>query len=507
MSPVDDLVAGPSSKGDDLKTLMVTVGTDHHPFDRIVRWAVEFAAARPGLEVVIQAGTSTVPATLPPNVVASAYLAFDDLRAAMDRATVIVTHGGPATIGDALEIGHRPVVMPRDPQRGEHVDGHQQRFAKFLAEHDQVDVALEVADLDAVLRARLEVPIRTARTTTTRTGVRELAVRSQEILDAVDAFDRRANVVPKVTVGYIGGLGRSGSTVLTMLLNRVPQVASVGELGHIWKRGLLDNELCECGEPFHQCLFWTAVGRLAFGGWDEIDPDEAYALQRRVDRNRYILNALAPRAWDRYRIDLAVYARRLARIYEAIAQVAGVSVVLDSTKHLSMAYVLRNVAAVDVRVVHLVRDPRGVAHSWQRQRQRPEIADRVEMMPTMSPARTSARWLGYNLGFDALARLGTPTMRLRYETFVEEPAASLQEVAEFVGFEIADVQTLLDAPSDLRVSTHSIGGNPVRFRQGPLHLRNDAQWKRSMADRDKRLVTFATAPLRPRYGYRNGDST
>lgn len=486
--------------------VVITVGTDHHRFDRVVDWAVDFAGRHSEVDLVVQAGTSRPPKQHPPNVRIEQYLNFDELRDAMDRATLVVTHGGPATIGDALEMGQRPIVVPRDPARAEHVDGHQQRFAKFMAENGQVDVAKEMDDLEAVVVRRLKDPSRSKRTTTARTGVRELGVRSNEILEAIDAWDARAKVSPTLTVGYIGGLGRSGSTVLTMLLNQVPTVASVGELGHIWKRGLLDDELCECGEPFHQCLFWTAVGRRAFGGWDELDPDEAYALQRRVDRNRYVANALVPSAWDRYRIDLAVYSQRLARIYAAIAQVAGVSVVLDSTKHLSMAYVLRNIPQLDTRVVHLVRDPRGVAHSWQRQRRRPEISDRVEMMPTMSPARTSARWLGYNLGFDALAKLGTPTMRLRYESFVDDPEAVLVDVADFVGFDIPDPAGLIEGRARKRSASHSIGGNPVRFSDGPIQIRNDAQWKTSMADRDKRLVTLATAPLRRLYGYRHEES-
>ena len=53
-----------------------------------------------------------------------------------------------------------------------------------------------------------------------------------------------------------------------MLLGGLPGCTAVGELRHIWERGVLGNRLCGCGEPFHECPFWSAVGREAFGGWD-----------------------------------------------------------------------------------------------------------------------------------------------------------------------------------------------------------------------------------------------
>jgi UDP-N-acetylglucosamine transferase subunit ALG13 len=68
-------------------------------------------------------------------------------------ADVVVTHGGPGTILEASSAGHRPVVVPRQRSYGEHVDDHQLRFAKRLAEDGMIVMALEQSQMiDAVER-------------------------------------------------------------------------------------------------------------------------------------------------------------------------------------------------------------------------------------------------------------------------------------------------------------------------------------------------------------------
>lgn len=70
---------------------------------------------------------------------------------------------------------------------------------------------------------------------------------------------------------YLAGIGRSGSTLLERLLGEVPGVCSLGEVTHLWRRGVLRNERCGCGTPFLDCPFWRKVGESAFGGWRSAD--------------------------------------------------------------------------------------------------------------------------------------------------------------------------------------------------------------------------------------------
>jgi UDP-N-acetylglucosamine transferase subunit ALG13 len=130
--------------------LLVTVGTDHHPFDRLVRWADAWLAGHPGaLRCLMQTGTSappTGPATW------QAYLEFDALQAAMAEAAAVVCHGGPGTILGARHMGAVPIVVPRQHRLGEHVDDHQVAFSRRLAaEGDEVHLAETEADLQRLL--------------------------------------------------------------------------------------------------------------------------------------------------------------------------------------------------------------------------------------------------------------------------------------------------------------------------------------------------------------------
>jgi len=61
------------------------------------------------------------------------------------------------------------------------------------------------------------------------------------------------------TVLYIIGEGRSGSTLLDMLLGQVDGFESVGELRFVWSRGKRDNQRCGCGEDFNSCHHWNKV--------------------------------------------------------------------------------------------------------------------------------------------------------------------------------------------------------------------------------------------------------
>ena len=82
---------------------------------------------------------------------------------------------------------------------------------------------------------------------------------------------------------YLGGLGRSGTTVLERVLGELPGTCSVGELVHLWRRGVLDDETCGCGEPFSRCPFWSEVLRDAFGRITEYDAtvyDQEFKLAR-----------------------------------------------------------------------------------------------------------------------------------------------------------------------------------------------------------------------------------
>jgi len=137
--------------------LLVLVGTDIHPFDRLVvwvqRWLTDRGSTAP--RCVMQRGTSTPPDEPATSV---AFFPHEELQRTVREAAIVVSHGGPATITECRRSGRLPIVVPRDPALREHVDGHQQRFARMFARSGLIRLAESEADLRAALDQAMAQP-------------------------------------------------------------------------------------------------------------------------------------------------------------------------------------------------------------------------------------------------------------------------------------------------------------------------------------------------------------
>ena len=146
--------AGPSTSTSPL--VVVTVGTDVHPFDRLVAWSARWADDHADdARVVIQFGTALVPGGV---ATRSGALGSSELLALMDEADAVVCGAGPGTVIDALRSGVQPVVVPRRSDLGEHVDDHQVAFAKVLGERGITRGATTEAELRAHLDRVVDRP-------------------------------------------------------------------------------------------------------------------------------------------------------------------------------------------------------------------------------------------------------------------------------------------------------------------------------------------------------------
>ncbi|GAA2760861.1 sulfotransferase [Actinopolymorpha rutila] len=300
---------------------------------------------------------------------------------------------------------------------------------------------------------------------------------------------------------YIGGLGRSGSTVIERLLGELPGVCSVGEVTHLWQRMLIDGEACGCGEPFLRCAFWREVGEEAFGGWSRVRASDILRLKGSVDRLRFLprllrrdLPADLAERVDRYTVTYG-------RLYAATARVDGSQVVVDGSKHASMAACLSHRYGADLRVVHVVRDPRAVAYSWAKRQARPMATSvsKEKDMARYSPGRAAVQWNAENTALTILARRGVPTLRIRYEDFAARPWESLAEISGFA--DLPNELPLRPNRTAVLSPTHAVCGNPALWRSDHITVREDTSWRSELNLRDRALVSALTAPTRPHFGY------
>lgn len=495
-------------------SLLVTVGTDHHPFDRLVRWVESWVElqAHGAVECFMQVGSSQAPHASP----FSEYLDFDDMTQRMRGASAVVCHGGPATIMDARRLGRLPIVVPREHDRGEHVDDHQVAFTSTMGEHDQIALARTEAELHHLLDAAMADP-QAFRLDHRHSDADDAIQRVVELVDEVLDGRRRGRwfrpgaVADPVAPGapreddwrvlYVGGWGRSGSTLLDRMLGQVPGVVAVGEAREIFLRGCVENRLCGCGLPFDECAFWNAVGERAFGGWAQVDAGAMGEMRHRLDRPWQVPFLLLPWRSRRRRAQASTYIGALARLYAAIAEVSGADVVVDSSKIPSYALLLERALPRRVRAVHLVRDSRGVVFSWQKHVNRTDGAA-SDTMVRYGVLAAAARYDLYNGMAHLLRGGGVPTVRVRYEDLVAEPGATVAKILRHAGARTAptDLAYLQQGAVQL-VATHTVDGNPMRFQTGAVPLRVDDEWRSAMAPADRAIVAVATAPLLLAYGY------
>jgi len=155
------LSGGYSNMGQfDPRLVFVTVGTDHHPFDRLIlameRWFAEHR--NDPIDCLMQVGTSRRP-SLGRWV---DYVPYEEMKETLRKASAVVCHGGPATIMLARYYGHIPIVVPRRGDLREHVDDHQVIFSRHIAQEGAIRLAEEEAALHQALSAALRGELRIA---------------------------------------------------------------------------------------------------------------------------------------------------------------------------------------------------------------------------------------------------------------------------------------------------------------------------------------------------------
>ena len=217
---------------------------------------------------------------------------------------------------------------------------------------------------------------------------------------------------------YVTGLAEVGQHRSGLRTGRLPGTIFVGELAFFWRR-FAEGDLCTCGKPLPDCDFWSAVVGKACGQLTREQAGELNKLEQRAIRRLRVLG-LAPVHWStRWAKQMQVMLEERDRLYQAICDIANVECIVDSGKEVTFGSMMARLNNTSFNTIHLVRDPRGVAFSWQKQvRSDSEPRD----MPRSPAVKTAARWMSSNLLVQfSLRRLSDAYSRVRYEDLVAYP--------------------------------------------------------------------------------------
>jgi hypothetical protein len=303
----------------------------------------------------------------------------------------------------------------------------------------------------------------------------------------------------KLKLLYIASNGRSGSTVLEMLLNVSPHLFTIGEF-HVLPWEVRRNQSCGCGAEITGCELWGPIIRehkstLLDGTIDRfrkahnadrmLRPAELPALvsgrlrdgskrfnevRRYADDNETFLNAVSARAKHLEKPNLVW--------------------LVDASKSPYRLLWLAASQQFELKVIHLVKDPRAFAYSLSKHSS--------GMSRIYSVTRAAARWQLENRLFEMLSKRYLSRgqfMRVQYEQLAGQTEETLSELAGWLG-----ILPWSGATNEFRSKNHGVAGNPARFESRGIEL--DEKWRRELPAKLQRLAFRCGWQLTSRYGYR-----
>jgi hypothetical protein len=304
----------------------------------------------------------------------------------------------------------------------------------------------------------------------------------------------------RLRVLYIGGTGRTGSTLLTMLLGQYPQFFAGGELAFLWRFGFLDQGKCGCGELLAECPVWVSIFKQAFGDARNVDAEEMMRLRGQFN-SKHLPLMFTKGLRERLLRRAGEFPATVERLYQAIPLATGSRVIVDSSKEPHYSYILRSIPSLDVYFLHLVRDPRAVAYSWKENRKKESGLSRDALMESRGAFVSAAYFDVSNVTSELMwARRHDRYRFLRYEDFLADPKGTIRMIGEFVGEDIDPDLVFSDGKLHLGPS-HTAWGNPDRLVNGPIPLKTEETWRTRMPKERQLAVTALTLPLMAHYRY------
>ena len=289
----------------------------------------------------------------------------------------------------------------------------------------------------------------------------------------------------ELSVVYIVSLGRSGSTLLDLMLDRHSSIESVGEIA-FFDQWIENNLLCSCGSPIEECNYWKQVASYL--------PDrEPFRIGRlsKLERTKSLL--VRPNRQEAVAYSLPTY-----HLFRAILQHTSKSVIVDSSKRVQRLVYLLQSGLFDMRVIHLVRNGKAVVNSYKKAVARPGFGSE-EMTKPMTALHTSTRWLVHNLRAQVLGkRLGPQRyIRVRYEDLATQRESEMQRICLRFGIPYEEALT---APTTRNI--HNICGSRWRFsNQDVVKIELDESWKSGLPQLDRMIFTLIAGLLNRGFGY------
>jgi hypothetical protein len=160
---------------------------------------------------------------------------------------------------------------------------------------------------------------------------------------------------------------------------------------------------------------------------------------------------------------------------------------------------------IDLYLIHLVRDGRGVTTSHKKSWRKDLQAGVTRDVKRRSVWETAARWVLVNLATEWARFLlrSEKSVRLRYEDYVADPKEASDKIGQMVDLDFTEVSSTVSAGGALQAG-HNIAGNHLRMSGNIRLVPETGQWrnKGALSAGERRLSWILMGWLLRRYGYK-----
>jgi len=256
--------------------------------------------------------------------------------------------------------------------------------------------------------------------------------------------------VHKNNVIYILGHGRSGSTLLDIVLSSSNGNVSLGQFNGLEKSFQMDGCHCGCGEKIRNCRRW----KHAFEYLDSMDDGTrsklfSSAYFEKGKRFKQMINSMFYKETREGNV-CTISVRAHDKLLSTIAD--GDGWLVDSSKNVNRLIALLQSNTVDVVTVFLVRDVISVARS----------KGKVKSERRSGMLVSSLSWAFQNLISAVLyQRIRSAKICLYYDGLVSNPNATLDSI-----FKLAGIASKCEIIFPIKMeSVHMISGNSIKNTQ------------------------------------------
>ncbi|MDH3901112.1 MAG: sulfotransferase [Gammaproteobacteria bacterium] len=242
-------------------------------------------------------------------------------------------------------------------------------------------------------------------------------------------------MISRPKVALIAGAAHGGTTIANMILGQHPEIFATGKLRDFPNGDVFSEDKvcapgdrscweCSCGELAMYCPFWQEV------------------------RERYARLADQP------------IEERLPELFRMIIELSGRQFVGDVTHNVGYARQLMEIKGIDLYLIHVVRDGRGVVNSRLRKDYNMMLLKKAGWRHTRRVVKLSRRWLRQHHALAALEQqLGPKAVRISHEDLCINPRTTLQPVGACLGLDFDSIGAALGAGEPFRPVPHLIRGN------------------------------------------------